>query len=219
MGIFLSPLPAAAAFLSSLVALVMVFHAARSAPWQALNAPGAFSAWAMFVIALPLLWRFDVPVAGGVTLHLLGMPLFVLMFGLPLAIVGIGIAVAAYTAIHDGLWANLGANLLLLSILPAYCGETVMRLTRRLFPHHIFVYLLGNGFFGAMAMLGTTGVMSLGANELWVVHAPLGGDTLAYMLLLAWGEAFLTGFLLTIFTVYRPQWVLTFDDDVYLHGK
>lgn len=219
MGIFLYPLPATVAYLASLVALLIVFNSARTAPWKALNGPGAFSAWCMFVIALPLLWRFEVPVANGVTLHLLGMPLFVLMFGLQLAITGIGIAVVAYTAIHDGLWANLGMNLLLLAILPAYCGETVMRLTQRFFPHHIFVYLLGNGFFGAMAMLATIGVLSLGADELWVVHAPVGADTVAYMLLLAWGEAFLTGFLLTIFTVYRPQWVLTFDDEVYLLGK
>src|SRR4051794_18582600 len=129
MGIFLYPLPAAVAYLADLVALFIIFGAARTAPWKALNAPGAFSAWSMFVIALPLLWRFEVPVAGGVTLHLLGMPLFVLMFGLQLAIVGIGISVVAYTAIHDGLWANLGVNVLLLSILPAYCGETVMLLT------------------------------------------------------------------------------------------
>ncbi|MGE5623342.1 MAG: energy-coupling factor ABC transporter permease [Bacillota bacterium] len=219
MGIFLFSLPLAVAFLANLVALVILYHAARSAPWQALNGPGAFSAWCAFIIALPLLWRFDVPGAGGVTLHLLGMPLFVLMFGPQLAVVGIGIAVAAYTALYDGLWANLGMNLLLLAVLPAYCGETVMRLTRKYFPHHIFVYLLGNGFFGTMAMLATIGVLSLGANELWVVHAPIAADTIAYMLLLAWGESFLTGFLLTIFTVYRPEWVLTFDDEVYLRGK
>ncbi|HJV54031.1 MAG TPA: energy-coupling factor ABC transporter permease [Noviherbaspirillum sp.] len=219
MGIFLTPLPVAIAFLANLAALVICYHAARSAPWKALNGPGAFSAWCAFIIALPLLWRFEVPIVGGAALHLLGMPLFVLMFGLQLAIAGVGLAVIAYTAIHDALWANLGMNLLLLAILPAYCGETVMRLTQKYFPHHIFVYLLGNGFFGAMAMLATIGVLSLGANELWVVHGPVGFDTVAYMLLLAWGESFLTGFLLTIFTVYRPEWVLTFDDDVYLRGK
>jgi len=203
-------------YLANLGALLIVFKAARKAPWKALTAPGALSAWWIFVIALPLLWRFEVPVAAGVTLHLLGMPLFVLMFGAQLAIPGLAISVAAYTAIHDGLWANLGMNLLLLAILPAYCAEAVMRITRRFFPHHIFVYLLGNGFFGAMAMLSAIGLTSLGANALWVMHAPAGGDAVAYMLLLAWGEAFLTGFLLTIFTVYRPQWVMTFDDDVYL---
>lgn len=219
MGIFQYSLPTAIAFTANLTALVILVHAARTAPWKALNAPGAFSAWCMFIIALPMLWSFDVPVSSGVTLHLLGMPLFALMFGPPLAIAGLGIAVAAYTAMEGGLWANIGMNLLLLSVLPAYCGAAVMRLTQRFFPRHIFVYLLGNGFFGAMAMLSTIGVLSLGASELWVVRAPIGADTIAYMLLLAWGESFLTGFLLTIFTVYRPHWVLTFDDEVYLRGK
>jgi uncharacterized membrane protein len=59
-------------------------------------------------------------------------------------------------------------------------------------------------------------LISLGVQAMWVMDTPVQGDTIAYMLLLAWGEAFLTGFLLTMFTVYRPEWVLTFDDDVYL---
>jgi uncharacterized membrane protein len=144
------------------------------------------------------------------------MPLFVLMFGRQLAIVGLAISVIAFTDIRDGLWANIGMNMLLLSILPAWCGDVVMRATRRFLPNHLFVYLLGNGFFGTMVMLAVTGLISLGVDAMWAMDAPLQADTVAYMLLLAWGEAFLTGFLLTMFTVYRPQWVLTFDDDVYL---
>jgi uncharacterized membrane protein len=188
----------------------------RSAPWKTLDSAGAFSAWCIFIICLPLVWRFDVPVTRGAALHLLGMPLFVLMFGRQLAIVGLAISVIAFTDIRHGLWANAGMNMLLLSILPAWCGDAVMRATRRFLPHHLFVYLLGNGFFGAMAMLAVTGLISLGVQAMWAMESPLQADTVAYMLLLAWGEAFLTGFLLTIFTVYRPQWVLTFDDDVYL---
>lgn len=218
MGIFSFALPPAVAFIAELAALLLLFRNARSAPWKALAGPGAFSAWCFFIIALPLVWRFGVPVTSGMALHLLGMPLFVLMFGRRLAMIGIAISVVAYTAIHDGLWANIGMNLLLLAVLPAYCGDAVMRATRRFLPHHMFVYLLGNGFFGALAMLGTIGFISIAAHLLWG-GAPIPGDGIAFMLLLSWGEAFLTGFLLTIFTVYRPEWVLTFDDDVYLRGK
>ncbi|WP_354684875.1 hypothetical protein [Cupriavidus necator] len=41
-------------------------------------------------------------------------------------------------------------------------------------------------------------------------------DTLAATVILAFGEAFLTGMLVAVFVVYRPQWVVTFRDEEYL---
>jgi uncharacterized membrane protein len=219
MGIFSATLPPTTAMLATLAAFFLLYRNTRSAPWRSLAAPGAFSAWCFFIVTLPLLWSCEVPIAGGPTLHLFGMPLFVLMFGRRLAMTGIAISAIAYTALQDGPWINLGLNLLLLAVLPAWFGDIVLRTTRRFLPHHLFVYLLGNGLFGAMAMLAAIGMVSLAAYVVWTAAAPVALDIVAYMLLLAWGEAFLTGFLLTIFTVYRPEWVLTFDDEVYLQGK
>lgn len=207
------------AIVATLVSAALLYHNLRAAPWRRLTAPGAFSAWCFSIIALPLLWRFDVPVMEGAGLHLLGMPIFVLMFGRQLAMAGIGLSVFAYTAAFDGAWANFGLNLLLLAVVPAYCGDAIMRATERFLPHHMFVYLLGNGFFGTLAVLALTGMLSLAVNLALADGTPVVSDALAFMLLLAWGESFLTGFLLTVFTVYRPEWVLTFDDDVYLRGK
>lgn len=218
MGLFSFALPPVAAAVAIGAAGVILFRNAHSAPWRSMDASGAFSAWCFSVIVLPLLWHFNVPVASGQTLHLLGMPLFVLMFGRQLALSGLALSVIAYTALHEGPWSNIGINMLLLAVLPAYCGELLMQATRRFLPHHLFVYLLGNGFFGASVMLATIGMASLAAHRLWVAQ-PIGVDTVAFMLLLAWGEAFLTGFLLTMFTVYRPQWVLTFSDELYLRNK
>lgn len=219
MGIFTFTLPTQTAYLALLTSAFVLFHHAKTANWQALRAPGAFSAWCALCVTLPLLWSFDIPVVQGLALHLFGMPLFVLMFGRALAMTGIGLSVVAFTALHGGLWGNLGMNLLLLAVLPSYCGAAVMLTTRRYFPPHMFVYLLGNGFFGAIVMLSAIGIVSVAAHQIWVGGLPLKADVLAYMLLLAWGEAFLTGLLLTVFTVYRPQWVLTFDDHVYLDGR
>jgi len=220
MGIFIFSLPSLLAYFALLLAGAIILHDIKAAAWGRLRQAGRFSAWCILVIALPLLWRFSVPIsANGLSLHLLGAPLFVLMFGRQLAMAGIAISVAAYTFIHHGLWMNLGMNLLLLAVVPVYCGDAVMRATRRFLPRHVFIFLLGNGFFGAMLILAITGLASLLANSLLVSPASAGGDTIAYMLLLAWGESFLTGFLLTMFTVYQPQWVLTFDDEVYLQRK
>ena len=45
------------------------------------------------------------------------------------------------------------------------------------------------------------------------------GEYLPYLLYLAFGEATLTGMLLTLAVAYRPQWVATFDDARYLDGR
>jgi uncharacterized membrane protein len=145
--------------------------------------------------------------------------LFVLMFGRQLAIIGLSIAVLAFTALQGGIWANVGVNLLLMAVLPTWCSEVVMHTIYRFLPRHLFVYLLGNGFFGAMVMLVMIGLLSVAAGAMLVPGATFSADLIAYMLLLASGEAFLTGFLLTMLTIYRPQWVLTFDDAVYLQNR
>lgn len=219
MGIFAEILSPAVALAATAGAFVTLYRNAHAADWQRLSAPGAFSAWCCAIIMLPLVWRFSVPLVNGPALHMVGLPIFVLMFGRKLAMTGASLSVLAYTLAFDARWANFGVNLLLLAILPAYCGDALMRATERFLPRHMFVYLLGNGFFGAMAMLAILNLLSLGLHQALASTTPLGADVLAYMLLLSWGESFLTGLLLTMFTVYRPQWVLTFDDNVYLRGK
>jgi uncharacterized membrane protein len=39
---------------------------------------------------------------------------------------------------------------------------------------------------------------------------------LPYALLLAWGEAFITGMSMALMVAYYPQWILLFDDKRYL---
>ncbi|HYD60409.1 MAG TPA: energy-coupling factor ABC transporter permease [Noviherbaspirillum sp.] len=219
MGIFTETLPSSVALVAAICAFAVLLINARAADWRRLTAPGAFSAWCFAIIVLPMIWRFSVPLPAGPMLHLAGLPIFVLMFGCRLAMSGAALSVIVYTIAFDAQWANLGMNLLLLAIAPAYCGEALMRATERFLPRHMFVYLLGNGFFGTMVMLAFLNLLSLGVYQALVATTAVGLDALAYMLLLSWGESFLTGFLLTMFTVYRPEWVLTFDDEVYLRGK
>lgn len=219
MGIFNATLPYAVALVTAIGAFATLYRNARTADWPRLNAPGAFSAWCCAIILLPMLWRFSVPLSGGTALHMAGLPIFVLMFGRRLAMAGAALSVVVYTLAFDGVWTNLGMNLILLAIVPAYFGEAMMRATERFLPRHMFVYLLGNGFFGTMAMLAILNMLSFGVYYAMLTTVPVPNDILAYMLLLSWGESFLTGFLLTMFTVYRPEWVLTFDDNLYLRGK
>lgn len=219
MGIFNTPLPTGVALVTWCLAILGMLRCVVSAPWKRLEAPTVFSAWCALLISLTMLWRLRINIDNDLNLHLMGLSLFPLMFGRPLATLGLGLSVIAYTALFDGVWGNLGMNLLLLAVLPTWLSETILGLTKKYLPHHMFVYLFGNGFFGSMAVLSLTGLMSITAHWLWIA-APVSNsfDAIAYMLLLAWGETFLIGFLVTIFAVYRPQWLFTFDDALYLRG-
>ncbi|WP_025915881.1 energy-coupling factor ABC transporter permease [Herminiimonas sp. CN] len=220
MGIFNTPLPAGIAIVAWCLAIVGMLRCAISAPWKRLEAPTVFSAWCALLILLTMLWRLRINVSSDLNLHLMGLSLFPLMFGRPLATLGLGLSVIAYTALFDGVWANLGMNFLLLALLPAWLSDVILKASKKRLPHHMFIYLFGNGFFGSMAVLSLTGLISITAHRLWIAApAPGPSDAIAYMLLLAWGETFLIGFLVTIFAVYRPQWLFTFDDALYLHDR
>lgn len=219
MGLFYTSFNFAFELLLSLIALAFLLQAFYAIPWKKLREPTVFSAWCASIIVLVLVWRMRVPVLPDLHLHLMGVALFALMFGRPLAMLGVAIATLAYTAEYDGIWMNLGANIVLLAVIPCWLSDFILRKTRQYLPHHMFVYLFGNGFFGSLLVNGGAGLLAMTARSLLSSAKPIPGDAYAYMLLLAWGEAFLVGFLVTIFAVYRPAWLFTFDDEIYLYGK
>ena len=47
----------------------------------------------------------------------------------------------------------------------------------------------------------------------------LRSEYLPYFLLLGFAEAWLSGALITLLVVFKPDWVLAFDDQRYLAGK
>jgi uncharacterized membrane protein len=88
-------------------------------------------------------------------------------------------------------------------------------------PRHFFVYIFINGFLGAaLTIVGVgfaaTALLALvGAYE-WDY---LISEYFPYFLLLAFSEAWLSGMMMTLFVVYRPHWVASFDDSSYLADK
>lgn len=219
MGLYTSPIPAVIAYIALLLALGALIKSVFNARWKLLEAPTVLSAWCALIILLTMIWRFRIDVSNDLSLHLLGLSLFPLMFGRALASLVLSLTVIAYTALFNGLWSNLGLNLLLLAVMPTWLSDLILRATQRFLPHHLFVYIFGNGFFGSMAVLSLSGLCSMAAHMLWTNHSGPTSDAIAYMLLLAWGETFMVGFLVTIFAVYRPSWLLTFDDRIYLQGR
>ena len=81
----------------------------------------------------------------------------------------------------------------------------------------VFVYLFGRGFFGTVVCLFIAGLLAQAAGEqLPGVQQELGKIA---RWLMAWGDAVVTGMLTAVFVAYRPQWLATWSDDLYLYQQ
>lgn len=158
------------------------------------------------------LWGVRAALPAGPALHFLGAAALYLMFGAPLALAGIAFAALLACALGAGEWAQLPAQWLADGAVPVACAWAVHRAAERYAPPNLFVYVFVAAFAGA----GLSMVASLAAQRL------LGASVepfVALGLMLGFGEAFLTGALLTLFVVYRREWVATFDDARYLKQR
>lgn len=184
-------------------------------PWRGLAADGPPGPWLLWWLVLPLFWGADRYVASAVLQPLSGAPLLVLMAGWPLAMLALlpTALLTAWLGDLDG-WQALH-RLVWLGLLPGSLTLLLGAVVRRLLPHHLFVYILARGFF--VPQLACT---LAGAAALLLEAGDLGGlapqDVMVARWLAAWGEAFLTGMLVAIFVAFRPQWLSTYSDRLYL---
>ena len=77
-----------------------------------------------------------------------------------------------------------------------------------------FVYVLGRAFLGTVVCVFVAGVLSQ-----WSGHLLPGvGDELSLVArwLMAWGDGFVTGMLAAIFVAFKPEWLATWSDRLYL---
>lgn len=201
--------------------LPLLAYAAWVAPWSRLGGCSLTRVWHGGIVVVIALWSIQATVSGNFTFHLLGMAGLTLALGAPLALVSAAIVVAVHCGIQGGAWANVAVVWLTLCATAIAVNALILRLTHRFLPPNIFVYLFVVAFFGAALSLIVAGAVALlvlaGATELTVSRAF--GQYAPYLLQLGFGEAMLTGMLITIGVVYRPQWVSTFDDARYLKPR
>ena len=193
-----------------------------SGDWRRLAEPQKLNLFLGATVAVLALWQIRTGIKPGLMFHFYGMAALTLMFGFWRATFAGALILLANAAFGRGSWAALGVDALLMAALPAAVSWGLFRLLERWLPNHFFIYVLGNGFFGAalsVAAIGlaTTAVMSLaGAYPLEYL---LSYYTPYATLLISWAEAFSTGMAITVMAVYRPAWLETFDDVKYIQNK
>jgi uncharacterized membrane protein len=163
-------------------------------------------------LAIMAMRWFNTAALQGVVLHFLGATVATLMFGARIAcwVMALASLVGVLLGADFGGWAW---DFLLTGALPVATTVIAGFAAMRWVPSNIFTYVMVNAFAAAaVAMAGASLAKA-------AVVAHLGGPVAAYLAatpLLMFGEAFLTGGVMVLVVVYRPQWCASFDDRVYL---
>ena len=203
--------------ITSAIALAVLGIAILRAPWRRLAASQNLNVWCGAIVVLTVLWSVRAELGHGVVIHLLGMAGFALMVGPWLALCGGALVVVLCAWLHGVAPSAMPTEFLASVLVPVAVVLVVLRLTQRFLPPNLFIYTIVAAFFGAA--LGAFLAGLAGATSLVVAGAAattIFDEYVPYLIFLAFGEAMLTGMALTLAVVYRPQWVATFDDDVYL---
>jgi uncharacterized membrane protein len=195
-----------------LLALAATALALALRPWRAVNdLPWpALALWA----ALPLLWSVDRLSAMPVMQPLAGSCLLLMMLGWPLAVLMLLPVVGLMAVMTDLGAVELLQRLVWLGLVPITLSMGIGAALRRWLPHHLFVYILGRGFFATGLALGLAGAVSVALNG--VPYGLDADDVILARVLAASGDAFITGMFVAIFVAFRPQWLATYADRIYL---
>jgi len=193
-----------------------------SGDWRHLAEPTKLNLFLGATVAVMALWQIRTGIKPGLSFHFYGVAALTLMFGFWRASFAGALILLANAAFGRGSWNALGFDALLVAALPAAVSWGVFRLLDRRLPNHFFVYVLGNGFFGAALSvaavgLATTALMTLSGT--YTLDYLLTHYTPYATLLISWAEAFSTGMAITLMAVYRPAWLETFDDARYIQNK
>jgi uncharacterized membrane protein len=183
-------------------------------PWRMLVGTKLLTPLLATLVLLPWLWALPNLHHMPLQLHWSGAPLVTLMLGWPLAVltlIGVGIIT---TLISTTSVDTAAALIVWQGLLPATFVLLLGAALRRWVSHHPFVYVLGRGFLGSVLCIFAASLLAQ-----WTGHElPNVGSSLSVIAfwLMAWGDAFVTGMMCAIFVAFKPYWLATWSDSMYL---
>ncbi len=203
--------------LTAVVAVMTV----RQAPWRRLLDSSQLNLLLGLAVGLTLMWSLKAGVKPGLTLHMLGAMAATLTLGPWLALVALALALTGITLNGAVEWSAWPINFVLMAAWPVLVAYGILRLIERLLPAHFFIFIFVVSFAGAALTVILQGVVASAALVLADAYSAefLLSDYLPFFLLLGFAEAWISGALVTLLVVYRPQWVSSFDDSRYLVNK
>lgn len=215
--------------LGSLIYGWALYVAIRHARWQHLRNATDVNILLYAMLGIFCLWLMNTDFADnrllvGPTLHLLGATLLTMMFGWAFAIMAMSLVLLAYSIMTATSIETLYAlpwTALAICVLPVLLSYRLFHLVDSKLPNNFFLYIFVSAFFGAALAMASVILTTTTIHYLSGAYSldKLTYGYVPYGLILMFPEAFLTGMLMSIFVVYRPEWVSTFDDRRYLRKR
>ncbi|WP_455556832.1 hypothetical protein [Comamonas sp.] len=168
------------------------------------------------LVVLPWLWALPTLHQMPLQLQWSGACLVMLTLGWPLAVPTLCAVGAMAYVFSPTLDASEALRLTVWhGLVPTTLAMLWGALLRRWLGTRVFVYIFGRGFVGTVISLFAAGLLSAAlGHSLPGVNQDLGNIA---RWLMAWGDAVVTGMLCAVFVAYRPQWLATWSDDLYLY--
>ncbi|ATE60226.1 energy-coupling factor ABC transporter permease [Thauera sinica] len=204
-----------------LLTLAVGYDLFRRAPWARLREGPTLNVMLGCAVVLTLVWSMKAGVKPGLDLHLVGAMAATLILGPRLALVAMALALCGITLNGTTMWLAWPVNFIVTAAVPVLVAAGVQRLVERWFPAHFFVFIFVIGFAGAALAVMAQGVVASLALMLAGAYPAdfLLSEYLPFFLLLAFAEAWISGAVVTLLVIYKPEWVSGFDDERYLLNK
>jgi uncharacterized membrane protein len=191
------------------------------APWRILIQKDSSNILFAACAAIFLIWVLKVNVESGLSIHLLGSTILTLMFRWQVAVMANALVVLGVTLATAADFEAYAMNTLLTGILPIFISYSIWRLSEWYLPPNYFVYIFVAAFLAAGLSMFTTGFASY--QILNMLDNSLSPEMLDEYLMIfvpiMYPEAFITGAIISILVIYKPQWISTFDDRRYLDNN
>ncbi len=181
----------------------------KAVPWPVAGAS---------ICVLALMWQTDAAVLEHLSIHFLALTSLVLVFGLRLSALLFVLVMAL-----QWLMSNQPADQLLWTLV---CGWLVLALNYGVYllcyqylQRHLFVYLFVGAFLNSALGLVVFMLLQAWGQAGHYSSEQLYQGYLIFIPLAALPEALLNGMAMTLLVVYKPQWVYTFYQRIYLSDK
>jgi uncharacterized membrane protein len=167
------------------------------------------------LVITPWLWALPWLHRMPVHLQLSGACLIGLALGWPLAVPMLCVVTLVVGVVAPVDWQQQLDMLVWLGIVPVTLSFGLGMALRRWGWRNLFVYILGRAFLGTAVCVFLSGALAQ-----WTGHSlttTVDPDlALVARWLIAWGDAVLTGMVVAVCVAFRPQWLATWSDRLYL---
>ena len=167
-------------------------------------------------------WSMKAGITPGLSVRFLLVTALTLMHGWQLAVIGGALVLAVLCVAGQAAWSSFGANLLCMAVVPALFTAWFHELVHARLPHNYFIYFFVTVFLGSALAFNLAGLARRRAAR-GERHArrrrTSAPSTSPILPLMSFGEAFVNGMVMAMAVVYRPRWVMSFDDRLYLRKR